>query len=350
MSRARWLVGLVVMSLCPAMVARPVSAQTVVAGRAGVAQVGPEVISEEELDAAVGNRLATLRAQEYAIRREVLQDLLATRLMALEAARRGVSVEQLTRQEIDTKIAVPTAEEVAAVYDAAKDRLGAMSQAEAHKAIASSMTQQRTSTREAEFVQGLRAGSNVRVWLEPPRTNVDDPRDAPAKGPANAPITIVEFSDFQCPFCARSSETMKALQAKYPTQVRRVFRNFPLPIHKDAIPAAVAARCANEQGRFWEMYEILFQNQKDLTSPALTRYATQAGLESSAFSACLSSPNHTAAMDKDLAAGKDYGVGGTPAFFINGRFLSGALPLEAFTQVIEEELQFTQQGSASAKR
>ena len=161
---------------------------------------------------------------------------------------------------------------------------------------------------------------------------------APSKGPANAPVTIIEFSDYECPFCKRAEPTVEQVVAAYPDKVRLVYRHYPLPFHKSARPAAEAAACANAQGKFWEYHAKLFQNQNQLGADKLAAYADEVGLDKAKFSDCLAKKPYTAAIDKDLADGQKVGVNGTPAFFINGRMLSGAQPFDKFKEIIDDEL------------
>jgi protein-disulfide isomerase len=173
----------------------------------------------------------------------------------------------------------------------------------------------------------------------PPRTEIAT-AGFPARGPATAPVTIVEFSDFECPFCGRLFPTLKAVENIYVDRIRIVYRQFPLRrIHPLAEKAAEASLCANEQGRFWEMHDSLFGDQEHLTVDALKARAVSLKLDTAAFNACLDSGREAAAIDKDIAEGTKAGVTGTPAMFINGRMLVGAQPFAAIQAIIEEELQ-----------
>ncbi|MBN2386332.1 MAG: DsbA family protein [Anaerolineales bacterium] len=164
--------------------------------------------------------------------------------------------------------------------------------------------------------------------------------DDPALGPEDAPITIIEFSDYQCPFCARwHSEVFDRLMANYPGQIRFVYRDFPLTsIHPGAMPAAEAANCANEQGAFWAYHEALFSYQYEFSNAGLLQYAVDLGLDSEAFSACLESHRYQDEVQADAQYALMVGVQSTPTFFINGRIVIGAQPYEIFKQIIDEEM------------
>ncbi|MFO0621350.1 MAG: thioredoxin domain-containing protein [Polyangia bacterium] len=162
--------------------------------------------------------------------------------------------------------------------------------------------------------------------------------DAPMKGPANAKVTIVQWSDFQCPFCSRVEPTITQLMKEYPKEVRVIFKQLPLPFHNNAHIAAEAALAANEQGKFWEMHAKMFANQQALDRPNLDKYAQELGLNMKKFAAALDSGKYKAKVDAEMAEGNKIGANGTPAFFINGHSLSGAQPFESFKASVENAL------------
>lgn len=172
---------------------------------------------------------------------------------------------------------------------------------------------------------------------EPSRVSVSADDD-PSWGPADAPVTIVEFSDFQCPYCARVAPTIKQIKETYGDSVRIVYRDYPLPMHENAQKAAEAAECADDQGTFWEYHDMLFANQGALDAASLKRYAGELELNTAEFDSCLDSGKHADEVRKDMAEGSSYGVSGTPAFFVNGILVSGAQPFSAFQQIIDSEL------------
>jgi len=160
-------------------------------------------------------------------------------------------------------------------------------------------------------------------------------------GEEKAKVTIVEFSDFQCPYCARyTTETFPQIEKDYikTGKVRYIFHNYPLTFHQYAQKAAEAAECAGNQGKFWEMHDKMFEIQEKLTVADLKAYATSLGLNSSEFASCLDSGTLKDKVQADLDLGQSVGVEGTPAFFINGKLVAGAMPYENFQSMIEEEL------------
>jgi protein-disulfide isomerase len=189
------------------------------------------------------------------------------------------------------------------------------------------------------FVDKLKAEAKVEMMLPPlllPKVEVA--ADGPSRGDAKAPITIVEFSDYQCPFCGRAEESVKKVLENYKGKVRVVFRDFPLPFHDKAPKASEAAHCAGDQGKYWEMHEKLFANQQALDVPQLKDHAKGIGLDAGKFDKCLDSGDKAKIVESSKKAGEEAGVSGTPAFFINGRPLSGAQPYEKFKEVIDSEL------------
>jgi protein-disulfide isomerase len=171
-------------------------------------------------------------------------------------------------------------------------------------------------------------------------TKIEEVRvgDAPVRGDARAPVTIVAFSDFECPFCAKAEATLRALEDEYRGKVRIVFRSQPLPFHEHAKLAARAALAAGEQGKFWEYHDALFAHQRDLDRAALERYATDLGLDLARFRAALDADRTGALVDADVAEATRLGVAGTPTFFVNGRRIIGAQPLAKFEAAVEEAL------------
>ncbi len=175
------------------------------------------------------------------------------------------------------------------------------------------------------------SGENVNVSID----------DDPVKGSENALVTIIEFSEYQCPFCKRFFEqTLPQIEENYieTGKVRYVFRDFPLSFHQYAQKAAEASECADEQGKFWEYHDKLFENQDALDINSLKQYAKDLGLDTAKFSSCLDSGKMASEVEKDFTDGSEYGVGGTPGFFINGIKVVGAQPYSVFEEIIEQEL------------
>jgi protein-disulfide isomerase len=179
------------------------------------------------------------------------------------------------------------------------------------------------------------AWTAVAAAQEAPRVTVDP---AMSRGPADAAVTIVEWSDYECPYCKRAQEVLLRLQGEFPDTVRLVFKDFPLRSHPGAIPAASAARCAGAQGRYWEYHDLLFVAQPDFSRDHLVGYARRLGLDVEQFSECLDGGRFLDAVRADQREGVQAGVRATPTFFINQRKIEGALPLEEFRAAVKQAL------------
>ncbi len=297
-------------------------------------------ITEPELDLLLGNRLVMLHTEEYQIKRQILDGRVAELLLARAAAARGVSLPELMKAEVDDKVRPVTSEDVRnAIESGGRRKAQAQSEDEAAKAIASEMWAQRVAQRRSEYLQQLRAEAGVKILLNPPRLDVRTTDDTRTRGPATAPVTIVWYADFQCPYCARLEATLKQVEERHGPRVRFVFRDFPLPFHQDATRAAEAALCAEEEGSFWAMHDKLMANQRALAPTDLRRYAGELGLSQIAFDQCLDDGRQRAAVRESIAQAEAYGVTSTPTLFVNGRVIPGAVPFEALDDIVREELE-----------
>ncbi len=302
-----------------------------------VALVAGEPISGAELDELIRPQLTDLRAQEQQLRLKAIEVLIARTLARKEAAARGISLDALNKAEIEDKVTVSEAD-AKAYYTANKERYGSMPEADAIKQTLEGLTKQRRGERSAAFVRELRVKYGVKVLLEPYRAPVQL-GEAPIRGNVKAPVTVLEFSDFQCPYCIRARPTVAKVREAYGDKVRWAFRHFPLDFHALAQKAGEAAACASDQGKFWEMHDQEWAASGKLEVPELKKMAAAIGLDTVRFDKCLDSGERASAVEKDAGSGGGWGVTGTPAFFINGRPLVGAQPFEAFQQVIDDELQ-----------
>jgi protein-disulfide isomerase len=183
---------------------------------------------------------------------------------------------------------------------------------------------------------GVQAGEQV--GLQPGQRYQVSADDDPVLGDANAPITIVEFSDFHCPYCGRFfAETLQPLMTNYEGRIKLVYRDYPI-LGQSSVVAALAAGCMNDQGKFWDFHNKTFANQQDLTREAFVSYAQDLGADVGKFTNCLDNQEHIQEITADATYAQNLGVTGTPAFFVNGRFISGAQPYSVFASVIDEEL------------
>jgi protein-disulfide isomerase len=336
---AAWTLGLVVLASVACQAGPSARAASPAASASQVVAQGDGVsITAADLDKAAEGRLTRLRQQEYDVKKEVLDQIIGDALMAKEAKARGISVDELVKKEVDEKVAAPTKEAVDTVYEQYKAQLRGQTREQATPQIEKFMRERDTNLRREAFRRQLLDKAGVRVALEAPRTEVAVPASAPAMGPANAPVTIVAFTDYQCPYCHRAQNTMDQILTQYAGKVRLVHRDFPLEGHPQAFPAARAAWCAGEQGKFWEYYKSLMSVSGDMAEADLLGRAEGLKLDSAAFKTCAASDRHDAAIREGADAGARLGVTGTPGYFINGRMLTGAQPIEQFQQVIDSEL------------
>jgi protein-disulfide isomerase len=302
-----------------------------------LAVVGGEEITRGEIETNAGAQLVRLNQQIFQITEQTLAQTIDGKLVDLEAAKRGLDRERFLASVLDSAAPEVPASQVDSVYDQFSDRIE-QPREQVVPQIEAYLAEQLRRQRADSLIAALRDEYEIVNLLEPQRHEVE--AVGPAMGPEDAPVTIVEFSDFECPYCLRIHPTLKQVMENYEGQVRLVFRQFPLNnIHPSAQKAAEASLCADEQGSFWEMHDAMFDNPSHLHIADLKRYAAEIGLEEETFATCLDSGKYAATVTADLNAGRTLGVTGTPALFINGRFLSGAQPYNVISRVIDDELQ-----------
>jgi predicted DsbA family dithiol-disulfide isomerase len=307
---------------------------------------GKPVLASELLEASQG-QIMNLRKQEFDIKRRALDALIEQKLLEAEAARRGVSVNDLTQKEMAGNAGEPSDAEVEAFYLARPDPSHRFEEVRDLMRNALKLAK-RNAGRDA-LMSKLRAQHAVEVLLESPRVEVAfDP--ARLNGSADAPVRIVEFSDFECPFCRSAEKTVQAVLAKYRGKVSLAYRDFPLTtIHPGAQGAAEASRCAADQDKYWAYHDRLLASPS-LDAANLKQLAKETSLDQAKFNACVDSGSKRAMVDSDAQPGRLAGVSGTPAFFINGIPLVGAQPVAAFEKIIEEELARKARQTTTASR
>jgi protein-disulfide isomerase len=305
------------------------------AGADTLATVGPRTTTLDQVEEESAAALAQVEQSRYDALKVGLDSLVNEALLELDAEARGIPVEELVKIEVTDKVAAPTDEEIQQVYEQAKANLQGKALDEVRGQIVDYLKQLKLSTRQEEFLAELRAKYPTTTELRPPKRDVAVGNRV--RGPADAPITIVEFSDYECQFCKRAEPSVRQVLETYEGKIRFSYRDFPLAFHANARLASEAAQCANAQGKFWEFHEKLMDGG-DLAAPALETTAVELGMDKDKFATCLADGTYKAEIDRDMADGAAAGVNGTPAFFINGRQIDGAQPFEAFRDIIEEEL------------
>jgi protein-disulfide isomerase len=305
-----------------------------------IAEVDGAVITQTDLTRSAGRALSSAREQLYRLERQKLEEYIGAALLTREAKNRNVSVSTLLDQEVTSKVAMITDEDIQSFYDSNKNRLG-VEVAKVREQIREYLKNQKVEARKNEFITELRSKAKVTTFLKPPEVYRVEPvvTGAPMRGAEKALVTIVKFEDFQCPFCKTVQPRFSELLKKYDGKLRVFHKDLPLEeIHSQARQAAEAARCAGDQGKFWEYHDKLYERSPKASADDLKTYARELGLDVNGFEQCIASGKFKATVQKDLVEGSQLGLTGTPAFFINGRELIGAQPMEAFTAMIDEEL------------
>ena len=297
------------------------------------ARSGDDVITVAEVDATIRQRL-------YELRREALDEVISQRAVERRAAAAGSTAEALIESAGDGV----SDEEIRAFFSEREAEIKAQVPDATAESMAPQIRRFLASQRRRDFVRETVDQAAYRVVLEVPRVEVSV-EGSPSLGPVGAAVTIVEFSDFQCPFCRRAGPVMKQLVEKYPEDVRVVYRHLPLGSHPRARPSAEASACAGEQGRFWDYHDTIFDNPNALGDDDLKRYAGELGLDTAQFDACFSSGRYAAQVRDDARAAAAVGITGTPGFVVNGRVVSGYKSLEEFDAIVREELSRAREGS-----
>lgn len=304
-------------------------------------------ITQKEVDESVSSRLWPIQQQLYALRKVALDNLISKYLLERAARRRNISVEELRKTLMEGPVNVSNAD-VEAAYQQNSSFFAMMSPDEARERLRLDLeTQARMKTYRTSLAK-LRGASSILIKLSPPSTLIS-PQDtgSPAIGSSNPLVTIVEFSDFQCPFCAAVQPTLKQVLQQYAGAVKLVFKHLPLDVHQNAMPAARAAYCAGRQERFWQYHDALFTS-KDFSAESYNQMAKALGLNVQTFQSCLNSVDSLNAITDDVQTARRMKIESTPSFIINDRVVSGAISLSEFEKIITLELQrISAKGSSS---
>jgi protein-disulfide isomerase len=305
--------------------------------------VNDEPVSQQEAIQAVFTQWRELQNDSEQRKLQLLwvgfEEVAENRLLQAEAKKRGMPLAELLAKEIEARVKSPTDAEVRALYDANRKQI-AVSLEQATPQLRAELKEERRESLRRVFVDSLRRSADLRYQIPIPalpRYAVDT-GNAPSKGLLRAKVTLIEFADFQCPYCASARSMVEALQKQYPEDVRVVFRHDPLTQHRDAKAAAQAAFCAFEQDKFWPYHDKLFDNPNALSADYFKRFAKEVGMDVAKLETCLNSDRAIEAVAKDVEAAKRFGVSGTPVIFINGMKLIGLLPLPVMQALIEHEI------------
>ena len=303
-----------------------------------IATVGSRPITAGTIDERLKPIIYKLRLNTYQLSQQALDITINDLLLLAEASRRNVPPEEIVRKEITEKIHPPTEAEIAKFYSENKGRIQ-VELAQASNQIAAYLQEQDRQRLEADLSKRLRAGATIRVLISEPALPVQSISvdDDPSRGDAKAPVTIVEFTDFQCPSCAALQPILEEVLKSYGNKVRLVVRDFPLGRHENARKAAEAAEAANAQGKFFEYTALLFKRQDKLDVPSLKKYASEVGLNRARFDVELDGGKYAAEVKHDMDDGETYGIDSTPAVFVNGVALR-EMSVEALRGLIDRGL------------
>jgi len=324
---------IVLLTLVAAACAVPASAQSAPTSQV-VATVNGDHLTITDLDQAEGSQLLQARYAYYEAQRKALDELIDRHLLEQEAKKQKLTVDQLLDREVNSKIKPdPTDDELHVYYEGLEtdkpfDELKDKIRQHIHDA--------RVNKAKAAYLISLRKAAQISVELAPPQAAVNV-AGAPVRGPKNAPVMLVEFADYQCPYCQKIHADLDRLQKEFGDRLAIAFKDFPLPMHPYAEKAAEAARCAGKQGKFWEYHDALF-TEKKLETDQLKEQAKTLNLDTAAFNQCLDSGETAAAVKLDAEEGHRLGLTGTPSFFANGHFFSGALTYAALRDMIAQQL------------
>lgn len=300
------------------------------------AKVGNKEITTAELDEASKQDLLPLATQIYQIKKSRLDQMIQQELYNQEAKASKKSIEEVKKGAGAADVTV-SEDAIEVFYDSNKAQFGNKTLAEMKEQIRQMLVSQKMMKATNQAVDDLKKKYPVEIYLKEPKIEVDI-SGHPSRGPENAKVTIVEFSDFQCPFCKKFTSTIDQVVKDYPKDVRHVFRNLPLPMHNQARGAGKSAVCADRQGKFWQYREVLFNNNTMMDEQNLRKYAEQVGLDLVKYDECLKDASVDKFLDDDLAYANKVGARGTPTSFVNGVLFSGARPYEELKQVIDQKI------------
>jgi protein-disulfide isomerase len=304
------------------------------------AKVGEIEITNAEVADGIESELYEAESKLFEIKFNKLKTILLQRYMDKDSRKKGLSNDEFLEKYISKDVKISEKEIEAFIKD--QNIPAEHINPQVREKIRGYLEMERKKEAVDKWLSEQTAKTPVEIYVQKPRrpSFPVEVGNAPFAGGKDAKVTIVEFSDFQCPFCAKGADLLRDIKKKYGDKVKVAFKNFPLPFHNHAEMAAVASLCANEQsmGAFWKMHDEMFANQESLDKDGLKKLATKAGLKVDDFDKCLSENKYLAQVRADMEEGKKLKVKSTPTFFVNGQLINGAQPLEVFAELIDEEL------------
>lgn len=298
-----------------------------------VAQVGDVKVTRADLNKDEENKLLQARYQYYQAETKALDDLIGEKLLEVKAKRENLTVDQLVDRDIKSQVKDPTEDQMQVYYEGLETD---QPYSAVRDKILAKIRQIRTNRVKAAYLKTLRDQISVVVELAPPNVAVDT-TNAFSRGPQHGSVTLVEFADYECPYCQKVAPEINQLQSDLGDKLTIIYKDYPLPMHSHAEKAAEAARCAGKQGKFWEYHDLLFHS-KQLEVDQLKEHAQTLKLDSAQFDKCLDSGEEAADVQRDRSEGQRLGLNGTPSFFVNGHFFSGDVDYNGLRRVVEQQL------------
>ncbi len=294
-------------------------------------------VTVDDMNSAAFKELLKARQQLYQAQTDAARSAAYQALLEQQAAKEGLTADQLEKREVDKRVKAPEEKQIDQLIKRYRSRLP-KDDDKARATVVEALQRQARGKATNDFMTETLRRAGFRLLLSPPRVPIAIAKNDPFEGPADAPVTIVEFSDFQCPYCAKAAQALKEVRARYGKLVRVVHKPFPIASHSRARQAAEAALCAADQGQFEAFHDWIFENRNKLSDEDLTQQAKALGLDMEAFTNCYTSKAHDEYIQKSVNEGRFLGVTATPTFFINGRLFEGAQPVERFDEMVDEEL------------
>ena len=321
----------------PAAATTAATTAPVVASGNVLARLNGQPITDDDVRKVAGTKLSQAELELYDARKDGLDQIIEDKLLTAEASKQGMSKQDLLKKNITDKIKVED-KDVEKFYKEKQAQMQGKKLEEVKDSIRNMLNREKYQGLYGDLLDKLRNKADLEVMIKAPKVEVDEGEGSPAIGPKDAPVKIVEFTDYQCPFCGRARPTVNQILDTYKGKVRYVLRDFPLSFHKDSFKAHEASHCAADQGKYWELNKKFFENQKEIKIEDIKKHATDLKLNMTTFNQCLDSGKYASKVSADQQYGESVGVSGTPAFFINGRMLSGARPFASFKEIIDDEL------------
>lgn len=308
-----------------------------------MAKIGSEEITEEELVGDAKNEFFELRKREYDLRMDRLNKLMEEKLIGAEAKKANLSVDEFINKKVVGKITISSGEYAKFIKEKGIPDEQLKQHPEYKERITQFLENQKKQEAVQKYLAKLTKSQPVEVYFKKPVMEkvVVDVGDAPIIGKKDAKVQVVAFSDFQCPYCSKGADVMHQIEKKYGSKVAVSFKHYPLPFHQQALPASEISMCVNKisgNDKFWKFHDLVFKNQDKMDTENLLKLAKDAGSDSEKVKECYDKGEFKEFVKADMDYGNKIGVRSTPTFFVNGQMVAGALPIEQFSEIIDEEL------------